>query len=276
MRLAPRVAICKDRPMKACADGPLAGVRILDFSRVLAGPWCTAMLGDAGAEVLKVESHAGDDQRHMGARRRSEHQFRTDQPQQRSLCLDLKSAAGRAIARDLAARSDVVVENFRPGVAARLGIDYTSLSERRPDLVYCSISGFGQEGPLAERASYDVIAQAMSGFMSVTGEPDRAPVFGGRFDRRYGLGSVRCLGDLRGAVSARTHGSRAPDRRRDVRFAVRPASDPRSPRLPAPARRPDDRVVVIRTRRRSGRSGRATASSSLPWPMTGCSGDSRR
>ncbi len=172
--------MCDDPPMISPADGPLKGVRILDFTRVLAGPWCTAMLADAGAEVLKVESHAGDDQRQMGARKGDlSVSFELINRSKRSLRLDLKSAAGREIARDLAARCDVVVENFRPGVAARLGIDYASLSARRPDLVYCSISGFGQDGPLAGRASYDVIAQAMSGFMSVTGEPDRAPVFAG-------------------------------------------------------------------------------------------------
>lgn len=183
LRLALPDPFGEDPPMatiETSSNKPLAGVRILDFSRVLAGPWCTAMLADAGADVLKVESPAGDDQRHMGAQKGGVSvSFELINRNKRSLRLDLKSQAGRKVAQDLAAHCDVVVENFRPGVAARLGIDYATLGRLRPDLVYCSISGFGQDGPLAERASYDVVAQAMSGFMSMTGERESPPVFAG-------------------------------------------------------------------------------------------------
>lgn len=159
---------------------PLDGVRILDFTRVLAGPFCTAMLADIGAEVIKIESGQGDDQRHMGAMRDGRSvNFELINRNKRSLCLDLKSDEGWATVAALLPHCDVVVENFRPGVAARLGLDYETLSKVKPDLVYCSISGFGQDGPLADRPSYDVVAQAMSGFMSVTGEPGGAPVFAG-------------------------------------------------------------------------------------------------
>lgn len=162
------------------ARQPLAGVKVLDFSRVLAGPFCTAMLSDMGAEIIKVEPPAGDDQRNMGAFKNGiSVNFELFNRNKRSIRLDLKSDKGRDITRALAARCDVVVENFRPGVTAKLGIDYASLKEIREDLVYCSISGFGQNGPLAGFASYDVIAQALSGLMSITGEKNREPMLVG-------------------------------------------------------------------------------------------------
>lgn len=154
----------------------LEGVRVLDFTRVLAGPYCTAMLADLGAEIIKVEPPQGDDQRHMGRMVRGEStNFILNNRGKKSLRLDLKLPEGRRIARELAARSDVVIENFKPGVADRLGIGYAGLAELHPRLVYCSISGFGQNGPNAARPSYDVVAQAMSGLMSLTGEADGAP-----------------------------------------------------------------------------------------------------
>ncbi|WP_167382489.1 CaiB/BaiF CoA transferase family protein [Bordetella genomosp. 6] len=154
----------------------LEGVRVLDFSRVLAGPYCTAMLADLGAEVIKVEPPHGDDQRHMGRMVEGEStNFVLNNRGKHSLRLDLKHEDGRRIAQALAARSDVVVENFKPGVADKLGIGYARLSAATPGLVYCSISGFGQSGPNAGRPAYDVVAQAMSGLMSLTGEPDGAP-----------------------------------------------------------------------------------------------------
>lgn len=159
---------------------PLDGVRILDLTRVLSGPFCTALLADIGAEVIKIESVTGDDQRHMGAMRAGHSiNFELINRNKKSLCLDLKSAEGQAVITELTPHCDVVVENFRPGVAARLGLGFDRLSALRPDLIYCSISGFGQAGPLAARPSYDVVAQAMSGFMSVTGEPEGSPVFAG-------------------------------------------------------------------------------------------------
>lgn len=159
---------------------PLDGVRILDFTRVLAGPFCTAMLADIGAEVIKIEGPGGDDQRHMGAMRDGVSiSFELINRNKQSLCLDLKSPEGQAEIARLVASCDVVVENFRPGVAARLGLDYDSLRAHRPDLIHCAISGFGQAGPFAARPAYDVVAQAMSGFMSLTGEPGRPPVLAG-------------------------------------------------------------------------------------------------
>lgn len=166
--------------MSTAASRPLDGVRILDFTRVLAGPFCTALLADIGADVIKIESASGDDQRHMGAVRNGHSiNFELINRNKKSLCLDLKSEADQETVRRLLPYCDVVVENFRPGVAARLGLDHETLSVLRPDLIYCSISGFGQDGPLARAPSYDVVAQAMSGFMSVTGEPDGSPVFAG-------------------------------------------------------------------------------------------------
>jgi len=158
----------------------LEGIRIVDFSRVLAGPYCSALIGDLGAEVIKIEPPQGDDQRLMGVVRDGESvNFALLNRGKKSVCLDLKAAEGLEAARQLAATADVVIENFRPGVAAKLGIAYDDLRAVKPDLVYCSISGFGQDGPLSERPSYDVIAQAMSGLMSITGATDGPPMLVG-------------------------------------------------------------------------------------------------
>ncbi|WP_276199667.1 CoA transferase [Chelatococcus sp. XZ-Ab1] len=159
---------------------PLADLRVLDFSRVLAGPYCTALLADLGAEVIKVEPPGGDDYRHIGPFVDGESMlFATVNRGKRSIVLDLAKADDLAIAHALAARADVVVENFRPGVADKLGIGWAQLSALNPRLVYASISGFGQEGELAKRPAYDVILQAMSGIMAVTGEPDGPPTLVG-------------------------------------------------------------------------------------------------
>ncbi|CAA0097847.1 Acetyl-CoA:oxalate CoA-transferase [Starkeya nomas] len=155
---------------------PLAGLRVLDFSRMLAGPFCTALLADAGADVIKIESPEGDDARHFAPRVGGESAyFLLINRGKRSLVLDLKSEEGRCTVHALAREADVVVENFRPGVARRLGIDYETLAAINPKLVYASISGFGQEGPLSHRPAYDIIAQAMSGIMSVNGPAGSAP-----------------------------------------------------------------------------------------------------
>ncbi len=159
---------------------PLEGVRVLDLTRVVAGPFCTAMMADLGADIMKIEPPHGDDQRHMGAMVEGvSANFEFINRNKKSLRLDLKDPEALEIAKALAAQADVVVENFRPGVTTRLGIDFESLKALNPKLIYCSISGFGQEGTMAKRPSYDVIAQAMSGFMSVTGEENGAPVFAG-------------------------------------------------------------------------------------------------
>lgn len=159
---------------------PLADLRVLDFSRVLAGPYCTALLADLGAEVIKVEPPGGDDYRHIGPFVEGESMlFATVNRGKRSIVLDLAKTEDLAVAHALAARADVVVENFRPGVADKLGIGWAQLSALNPRLVYASISGFGQEGELARRPAYDVILQAMSGIMAVTGEPDGPPTLVG-------------------------------------------------------------------------------------------------
>jgi crotonobetainyl-CoA:carnitine CoA-transferase CaiB-like acyl-CoA transferase len=153
----------------------LDGLRVLDFTRVLAGPLATMNLGDLGADVIKIENpKTGDDTRHWGPPWKGELSayFASVNRNKRSLSLDLKSAEGQEIARQLAAQSDVVVENFKIGQMASFGLGYEALRELNPALVYCSITGFGQTGVYAERAGYDYVVQAMSGLMSITGEKD--------------------------------------------------------------------------------------------------------
>ncbi|HEX9016612.1 MAG TPA: CaiB/BaiF CoA-transferase family protein [Chloroflexota bacterium] len=156
----------------------LSGIRILDFSRVLAGPYCTMMLGELGADVVKVEEpRAGDESRQWRpfVNGQSGYFFSLNRSK-RSIGIDLKNDEGKRIARELAAQSDAVVENFAPGVVKRLGIDYETLSAVNPRLIYCSISGFGQTGPYRDKKAYDPILQAMSGIMSVTGSTGVEPV----------------------------------------------------------------------------------------------------
>ncbi len=162
------------------ADNLLTGLRVLDFTRVMAGPFCTALLADLGAEVIKVEPAQGDDYRHIGPFKNGESGlFALMNRGKKSITVDMKSPSGLGIVHDLARCSDIVVENFRPGVTQRLKIDYAALSALKEGLVYLSISGFGQSGPLAHRPAYDIIAQAMAGLMSVTGEPERPPMRAG-------------------------------------------------------------------------------------------------
>jgi CoA:oxalate CoA-transferase len=158
----------------------LEGIRILDFSRVLAGPFCTALLADLGAEVVKVEPPRGDDYRFVGPLLKSESAlFLTVNRGKRSIVIDLKRERGVELARKLAMESDVVVENFRPGVAQRLGIGYEQLKTLNPKLVYASISGFGQFGEFSNLPAYDIIVQAMSGLMHITGDADGPPTLVG-------------------------------------------------------------------------------------------------
>jgi crotonobetainyl-CoA:carnitine CoA-transferase CaiB-like acyl-CoA transferase len=158
---------------------PLEGVRVLDLTQALAGPFCTMLLGDMGADVLKVEPPAGEmSRRSMGFRMKGDDTaaFLAINRNKRSMTLDLKSDTGREIFAELVREADVVAENFRPGVTTKLGIDYEAVHEINPRLVYASISGFGQTGPHAQRAGFDLIAQGMSGVMSVTGESGGPPV----------------------------------------------------------------------------------------------------
>jgi CoA:oxalate CoA-transferase len=159
---------------------PLSGVRVLDLTRVLSGPFCTALLGDLGAEVIKVEAPEGDSVRGQGAIRDGlSWYFAQFNRNKRSVRLDLRKPEGREVLARLIARSDVLVENFRPGVLARMGFDAARLKELRPSLVTCAINGFGSTGPYRDRPAFDFIAQAMSGFMSVNGGPDDPPLRSG-------------------------------------------------------------------------------------------------
>jgi crotonobetainyl-CoA:carnitine CoA-transferase CaiB-like acyl-CoA transferase len=165
--------------------GTLSGVRVLDLSRILAGPWCTQVLADLGAEVVKVERPgSGDDTRAWGPPflKRSDGTdtgdsayFASTNRGKKSITIDIASEDGQKLVRALAAKSDVLVENYKFGDMARYGLDYGALSEANPRLVYCSITGFGQTGPYRARAGYDFMIQAMGGLMSITGERDALP-----------------------------------------------------------------------------------------------------
>ena len=157
---------------------PLDGVRVLDLSRFLSGPYAAMTLGDMGADVIKIERcDGGDDSRRMAPHVEGEsYPFAMANRNKRSLALDLTQPAGRDVFERLAATADVVIENFRPGVAARLGIEAATLQERNPALIHCSISGFGQTGPDRHRAGLDIIAQGASGLMSMTGNSGDRPV----------------------------------------------------------------------------------------------------
>ena len=157
------------------APGPLAGLTIVDLTRVLSGPYCTMLLADMGARVIKIEQPGrGDDTRAWGPPFVGEESayFLSINRNKESVTLDFKATEGRRILNQLISTADVVVENFRPGVMTRLGLDYATLSERYPRLVFCSISGFGQDGPRRDHAGYDAVIQAEGGLMSVTGDAD--------------------------------------------------------------------------------------------------------
>ena len=156
---------------------PLEGVRVLDLTSVMAGPYCSMLLGDMGADVIKIESFPdGDTSRGFVPQIRGEsYCFTVLNRNKRSLAIDMKSAKGRNIVHQLAKRADIITENFRPGVVKKLGLDYESLRQDNPGLVYASMSGFGQTGPYAGRGGYDIIAQGMSGIMMMTGEPGGRP-----------------------------------------------------------------------------------------------------
>ena len=155
----------------------LEGIKVLDFSRVLAGPYCTMMLADMGAEVIKIERpELGDDTRHFGPFQNGESgYFMYLNRNKKSVELNLKDPSDREILLDLVREADVIVENFRPGVMEKLELDYESLKKVNEGIIYCSISGFGQYGPLKERPAYDLIAQAIGGIASITGYPDGPP-----------------------------------------------------------------------------------------------------
>lgn len=166
----------------ASLTGPLAGIKVLDLSRVLAGPWSGQMLGDLGAEVIKVEQPGqGDDTRKWGPPfledgSRDSAYYLCANRNKRSVAIDLSRPEGQDLVRQLAAQADIVLENFRVGGLAKYGLDYASLKAVKPDLIYCSITGFGQTGPDKDKGGYDFLIQGMSGLMSVTGDADGHPL----------------------------------------------------------------------------------------------------
>jgi crotonobetainyl-CoA:carnitine CoA-transferase CaiB-like acyl-CoA transferase len=181
-------------------DPPLKGLKVLELARVLAGPWVGQTLADLGAEVIKVEAPEGDDTRRWGPPwvehdgERAAAYYHACNRGKRSICADFRTDEGREIVRRLAARSDVLVENFKHGGLAKYGLDYASLSAINPRLVYCSITGFGQTGPYADYAGYDFIVQGMSGLMDLTGEIDGAP-------QKVGIAIADLLTGLYGTIA---------------------------------------------------------------------------
>lgn len=156
----------------------LAGLKVVDLSQVLAGPYCTMVLADMGAEVIKIEKYPnGDDTRTMGPFINEEsHMYMMVNRNKKGVCLNLKTTEGLALFKELIQSVDVLVENYRPGVTKKLGIDYDTLKEINPELIYCSISGYGQTGPYSQKGGYDIMAQGLSGLMHMTGEADGRPV----------------------------------------------------------------------------------------------------
>ena len=169
----------------SATPGALAGIRVLDLSRVLAGPWCTQMLADLGADVVKVERPGlGDDTRQWGppflkdAQGNDTHQasyFTACNRNKRSVTIDMAAPEGQQLIKQMALQADIVVENFKVGGLKQYGLDHESLRALNPRLIYCSVTGFGQDGPYAERAGYDLMVQAMTGLMSITGQADNQP-----------------------------------------------------------------------------------------------------
>ncbi len=166
---------------KAAPNGPLAGLRVIELARILAGPWAGQTLADLGADVIKVESPAGDDTRNWGPPFIDREggafaaYFHSCNRGKQSVVVDLATDEGQAAMHALLSEADVLIENFKVGGLAKYGLDFASVSARHPQIIYCSITGFGQTGPYAHRAGYDYIIQGMSGFMSITGDPDGQP-----------------------------------------------------------------------------------------------------
>lgn len=212
---------CSASNSPAPQTGALSHLRVLDLSRVLAGPWCTQNLADLGADVIKIEKPGeGDDTRHWGPPffadangSPTEHAcyFAACNRNKRSVTVDMATEEGQSIIRELAKNSDIVVENFKTGGLKRYGLDYASLSAINPRLIYCSVTGFGQTGPYAPRAGYDLLIQAMSGLMSITGRADSEP---GGGPMRVGVAVIDLFtgmyatSAILGALEARHHTGR--------------------------------------------------------------------
>ena len=254
---------------------PLEGITVLDLTRVLSGPYCTMILADMGARVIKIEQPGkGDDTRGWGPPFVSGESayFLSINRNKESVTLDFKNPEGRAILDRLIAKSDVVVENFRPGTLARMGLDYASLAPKHPKLIMCSISGFGQTGPRAHEAGYDAVIQAEGGLMSITGAADGPPFRLGVAIGDIVSGVFAAQGVLLALLARGTHRAGPAGRRRDAGFGRRaadlPGRDLLRHRFGAQANRqssPDDRAVrdvrgVGRRVRDRGRERRAVAS----------------
>ncbi|MEM6886758.1 MAG: CaiB/BaiF CoA-transferase family protein [Pseudomonadota bacterium] len=180
-------------------SGPLSGLKVVELARVLAGPWAGQTLADLGCDVTKVESVTGDDTRQWGppfvnrGEDRSAAYFHSTNRGKKSVTADLRSATGRDKVHALLEGADILIENFKTGGLTQYGLDYASLKEKYPRLIYCSITGFGQTGPYAHRAGYDFIIQGMSGLMSITGAPEGQP-------QKYGVAITDILTGLYGVV----------------------------------------------------------------------------
>src|SRR3954469_8136378 len=190
---------------------PLDGVRVVDLTQVMGGPFCTMQLGDLGADVIKVEPPHGDLSRSMGGAALrmpggDNAPFFALNRNKRSVVLDLTTDAARAVFMALVRTADVLVESYRPGVTRRLGVDYDTLAPLNPRLIYTSISGFGQTGPYADRPGFDLIAQGMSGVMSVTGEPNGNPVKCGVPIADLAVGLIAVNGVLAALIARGTTG----------------------------------------------------------------------
>ena len=183
--------------MDQTKSGALAGLRVIDLTQVMAGPFCTMLLADLGADVIKIEPPNGDSTRTMpGAVGTDSPSFNAVNRGKRSVVLDLKTAAGVEAVKALVRTADIVVENYRPGTLEKLGLGYAALSAINPRLIYASISGYGQTGPDRNKGGFDLVAQGVSGIMSVTGEPDGAPVKSGIPLTDLGAGMFATIGIL--------------------------------------------------------------------------------
>src|SRR5262245_34774904 len=181
----------------------LDGLRVLDVTQVMAGPFAAMLLADLGADVVKVEPPSGDSTRQMpGAVGADTPAFNAVNRGKRSIVIDLKRDSGRAVLARLASAADILIENYRPGVMASLGLGYDTLARVNPRLIYASISGYGQTGPARAKGGFDLIAQGVSGIMSVTGDPDGPPVKAGVPLTDLGAGLFAVVG-LLAAVQAR-------------------------------------------------------------------------
>ena len=195
-------------PMDRAADLPLSGLRIIDLTRVISGPFCTMLLADLGADVIKVEAPDGDPVRTQGAGREGlSWYFAGFNRNKRSIVLDLKTPEGREHLERLIAGGDALIDNFRPGVLDRLGFGQERLAQLRPGLVTCSVTGFGAGGPYRDRPAFDFIAQAMSGFMSATGERDGSPLRTGLPISDLVAGLYGALGVTAALMRAARHGA---------------------------------------------------------------------